>query len=834
MFVLTLASHNEAKAQYYSVNIDARTAAAMVAAYGTGTAAEAYYNAQIKDILKHYRTAEIAAAAVFSSKYLDRRAQTDLGIWASATENYYYRRIYNMVSAKIMPKIWTVGGMMLRNPQNALYWGSYLLKTCDDTKSLCMQFESVVTNSKLSFSDIAFLELNPRVADLLRLSDIGDVDFRSMLDAFGQAGENLTKENLKTDMNTLYQKGVSLASSGISNLGENLLQRSNFNDLFEGKIGSAITIVDNYQNLFQSFEQNAGQTLLNLVGGEEGIANLFNISDYSLTSWIDDYAREQMGQYYTQRWYIYRIERGSKAVMQYIPPLESREIQNGSHWYRINTISSIYRPTSSELAAIKANSESHAGWSQTKVNYLNSIDDGTQYSIYYTLLDYGIRGGTFNEIKKMAFAYCISVTSTWNIEEEVYEDYFDSYSMDLSTFMAQLNARLSELNENEEDVTYYIGSDEKRYYQMTDEHKLEGIEAVTISVTCTDGAKLGEGTTQYKCSSCDGTLSSHTRDCSMKTSIIEPGTDKSELEDMESDLRKKIDDLKSKIKSLENENSALLKQISGASIENAALLRQQYNDNKEKINELNTELSDYQSQLSEVTAAISDANSDDDTPTDDYRRIPALMQECQQTYNLIWQNTGSWSGYTFTRIAKLPDMSGTVTFKARLSITRKPKYFLWIKIHRAIVRIDWELYSEHTGSQVVDMLTLDSSMDEREKTDMVNRRISEVARMYPSCTISTEYIKSDPVQEDDTEDTYHLLWSSDRLEIAREIDSRLTKIYADLVSLEKMMSYKYRFIDFLRDVSPLAGTEEGRRLSIAEECRNQWINNARRGKEEDE
>ena len=312
MFVLTLASHNEAKAQYYSVNIDARTAAAMVAAYGTGTAAEAYYNAQIKDILKHYRTAEIAAAAVFSSKYLDRRAQTDLGIWASATENYYYRRIYNMVSAKIMPKIWTVGGMMLRNPQNALYWGSYLLKTCDDTKSLCMQFESVVTNSKLSFSDIAFLELNPRVADLLRLSDIGDVDFRSMLDAFGQAGENLTKENLKTDMNTLYQKGVSLASSGISNLGENLLQRSNFNDLFEGKIGSAITIVDNYQNLFQSFEQNAGQTLLNLVGGEEGIANLFNISDYSLTSWIDDYAREQMGQYYTQRWYIYRIESGSK------------------------------------------------------------------------------------------------------------------------------------------------------------------------------------------------------------------------------------------------------------------------------------------------------------------------------------------------------------------------------------------------------------------------------------------------------------------------------------------------------------------------------------------
>ena len=333
-----------AMAQYYSINIDAKTAAAMVAAYGTGTAAEAYYNAQIQDIRKHYLASEVAAAAIFSSKYLDRRALTDLGIWANATENYYYRRIYNMVSAKIMPKIWTVGGMMLRNPQNALYWGSFLMKTCDDTKSLCMQFESVVTNSTLSFSDIAFLELNSNVADLLNLSKLGDIDFRGMLDAFGEAGDHITLDNLKTDRGTLYQKGVSLAATGISNLGESLLQKSNFNDLFEGKIGAALTIVDNYQDLFQSFENNAGQTLLNLVGGEEGVGNLFNISDYSLTSWIDDYAREQMGRYYTQRWYIYRRETGSETVCNYNPPTGKKDITDGNHWYRISTSSSSFLP----------------------------------------------------------------------------------------------------------------------------------------------------------------------------------------------------------------------------------------------------------------------------------------------------------------------------------------------------------------------------------------------------------------------------------------------------------------------------------------------------------
>ena len=36
---------------------------------------------------------------------------------------------------------------------------------------------------------------------------------------------------------------------------------------------------------------------------------------------------------------------------------------------------------------------------------------------------------------------------------------FDSYSMDLNSFKAQLQARLSEWNDNEEGYTYYIGSE---------------------------------------------------------------------------------------------------------------------------------------------------------------------------------------------------------------------------------------------------------------------------------------------------------------------------------------------------------------------------------------
>ena len=226
LFLCTIAP---AMAQYYSVNYDTRTVAEMSAAFGTEAATEAYYAQQIAKIREHYQAAEVAAAGIFSSKFLDRRALTNLGLWTSATENYYYRRIYNMVSAKIMPKIWTVAGMMLKSPHNALYWGSYLYKICDEVKTLCYQFESIVTNSTLSFKDIVFLEVNQELAAILKLSELGNVDWDVLLESFSNIGTNFTKENLKQDIDNLYAMGVSLASAGAGNAVSSILGNSSFN-----------------------------------------------------------------------------------------------------------------------------------------------------------------------------------------------------------------------------------------------------------------------------------------------------------------------------------------------------------------------------------------------------------------------------------------------------------------------------------------------------------------------------------------------------------------------------------------------------------------------------
>lgn len=830
LIIMTIATifAQQVHAQYYSVNFDAKTVAAMVAAYGTGTVAEAYYDEQVQNILKHYKASEVATAGIFASKFLERKALTDLGIWSSATENYYYRRIYHLVAHKIIPKTWIVAKLMLRSPQTALHWCSYLMKVCDDTKSLCMQFESVVTNSTLSFSDIAFLEINEEIASILKLSEIGNVDWQRLFDDISKVPGNFTKENLKADLDKLYRMGAGLATSGITNIGNALLQQNSFHELMNGKVSKVIDIYEHYNGLFEQLENNAGQTILGIVGGEENVAGLFKFSDYNLTSWITDYLDETAGNYYTQRWYIARRDRGSVSLCDYYPPTDDKSILEGGEWTRFKTSDPNFYPDASQKEQALSNSERYAGWSRNRVQQLNNVNDGFSYTINYYQSSYIIKKG--KKQTKKAYAYEIHVTKSWNNEEIVYEDVFDSYSMDLNTFKAQLNAHLSEFNDNEDGYVYYIASDSRNYYQATNEEKLKGCETVTISVTCSDGATLGQGTTQYKCRKCGSTLNAHSKECAMKTTAESEELDLSELDAMQREADNKVYALQSQISALEKENESLIKQIANASVEDAVSLRQKYNENKAEIDRLKPELAAWQQKQEEIAQAKEEAQSDNDVQTDDYYRIPAIMQDCKTAYNITWQDNGSWNGYTYIRKGTIPNINGIITFKATLKIDRKPKYFLGIKIHRAILQISWDLTTEYSDTHVMEVITLDPDMSDKEKTKLVNDRIAEIAKEYPKCKITTEYARTALQEDTKTNDMYHLLWSSDRLEIAREVDSRLTKIYADLVSLEKMMHYRRSIIDVLKDVLPPVDDDQGRRLSLVEECHDRWIENARNRK----
>ena len=159
MCIVTLAVPMTVRAQYYSINIDYQTIAAMSEAYSTEAAMEALHNENLQKIYDSYKAAEVASAGIFASKYLDRKALTNMNLWDSEQENKLHTRIYNIVSQRIIPKLIEDAQLMVKDPATALYWGSYLVKTCNDVKSLCNQFESIVTNSTLSFQDIAFVQI---------------------------------------------------------------------------------------------------------------------------------------------------------------------------------------------------------------------------------------------------------------------------------------------------------------------------------------------------------------------------------------------------------------------------------------------------------------------------------------------------------------------------------------------------------------------------------------------------------------------------------------------------------------------------------------------------
>lgn len=829
MAMLVFGGFSEVIAQYNSINIDYQTAAVMVTEYNAAAAAEKYYDEQVRDILDKYSLAEIAAAGIYTSKHLDREALTSLGEWGSPSENHYYRRIYSLVSAKIIPELWDLSGLLLHYPHKAIYWGSYLAKTCTEVKSLCQQFESVVTNGTLSFRDINFLELNPQFAAIVQLSKIGDTDWKAMLNGMTYVPDRFSKEILVNDMDSLYTAAVSLANSGYSSFIRDLLGGSEFNGTFLEKAAAVCEVAGNAYDIYEAADGDLGNLLRNYWGDNPSAAAIFDFSSYDMTAWVSDYLAAATNTFYTQRYYIACVDKGSQVVCDYYPPTDDSDILSGSDWMRFETTEAGFSPTSSQLESVLRNSESHAGWSRTLVSTLNSQSDGYHYNMTKGLLTNSINKGGM--LSRKAYAYWIKVTKGWGLEDVVYEETFDSHTMDLPTFLRKMNGYLEEYNENETGRVYQLLHDDKHYYELADSVKVRGCESAIISLTCTDDIVLAEGSTQYKCNSCGKSLDSHSKECAMKTtvSMAEDRLDITELYSERDELESQLLYKQGQLDEMIAERDYLAEQVRNYPDKSSnvyqKLVKELSNQNA-SVTAKKDEIQDLSKRLDECKQAIREAENEP-MEEDDYYRIPAIMRDAATAFRLTWQSEGWWSGYTYCRYATCPTVKGTITFSATLSLARKPQYFLGIKIHRAITKISWSLKVNYTDTRVAETLTFDSDMPEEEKVAQINDKLSELARDYPSCATSVQYIKpDDEAAKDDTEDVQHLLWSSDRLAIARQVEARLMAIYANIVSMRKMMRYKLDIVDVLGGALPFVNDEQGRKLTLAERCRKRWLRNA--------
>ena len=737
IFFISLISRSMQAGGYYSINIDWKTAQAMLLAYNTEGAMELMGDESVRVMLKHYRNAEIASAGIFMTKYMDYKHLRDAGKFGNAQENAYYKRIYRLVSQNIIPKTIDVAKLMVQYPDRAPYWVPFLIKTTEDTKSLCMQFESVVTNNALSFRDIPFLQISDRVKAMFDLQHLGGVDWKATFDDMTTLADNITKEDLQADLDDIVATGAAIASAG--GINANIMNNSHVAGLFGGVPQKIYNL---YNNVGAIYEGMAGSGIENIVLGILGsrdstaLLNLFQSNTYDIEQMISDYSISDSSSHFTQRYYIY------------------------------------YRTPDGY----------HIG------------SDGN-----------------------------IQVTN-W-ITKEVYDDVFDSYSMDMNAFLSTMNAKLNYYNTKDENgQQYYIGSDSKHYYQTTDAAKVKGVSAVTFTVHCTDGQKLGEGSTSWKENGDQGkSLGENSKRYAMETTLTDTNPT-SELDQILSEKQAEIDDLNSQISSLEQEQTNISVQLRDLGYDAALMAR--YNEIQSQLNSLEAKLTAAKESYRQIQEASEEAREEFSHETDDVNRIPSIMHDVQAAYRITWQGEGYWSGYEYIRKGKMDGMESLVTFRARLSLQRKPKYFLGIRIHRAILQIDWELTSEYSYSDVVEVMEVDPELDDQQRADVINRRLSEIAQDYPSCTVEAEYRRSTPVEVEDEDDGLpHLLWASERLAIARDIESRLVTIYTKLAMLERYIKTSQSLTSMLFN-TVMNGIDHSKRRSIGIEALNRWKESA--------
>lgn len=653
------------------------------------------------------------------------------------------------------------------------------------------------------------------------------------------------------DIENLVVKGAALAASGFNSNLNKLLQGTSFGGTFQDKIGDIITLAGNANDMFSNMKDKSALEIVNQFAGKDNIEDLFDLSDYNTTQWADDFTSAANGQFYTQRVYIYREEKSTDLICDYKAPTDQSSVLKSDHWYRFfPKKSENFFPNESQQEDILRNSENQAGWSRKKVEQLNqeNIGKGYRYEFFKNLNEkiIEIKDPIISRVFIIkAYAYDIQVYKYTDIKEVVYEEIFDSYKMDRNTFMAMMNARLEQYNLNgdhtdisnpddlnnpepEKNYTYKIGYDERKYYEATTDRDIQGASSATFLVTCSDGGVLGKGSTSYKCRSCGKTVNDHTRQCAMKTTL----GNETEITENIAELKKQAESMRSEANVLQKELDELNKEYdqirrklnSATTTEERDKYREQLNKIQETIKEKQLKYDGLRHSITSVEQAIIEAEEGEQVQTDDYNRIPQIMKSMKSAYEIAWSEEGHWEGDSFIRKGTMggKDFSD-VTFKATVKIARKPKYFLGIKIHRAIVQIDWELTSSWSETTIAEEMDLDPNRPEAENSKLVNDKLSQLAQQHPNCEVTVELYKTPEVEKDDTPDVKHLLWASDRLDIARDIEARLSDIHTQLVLIEKFLHYKYTVKDWFLSFIPKLNADKDRKLNIAEQCHKRWM-----------
>lgn len=851
---------------WHSVNLDKTTVAAMSASYVTAIAAESQTLAALDSMAAHYSRTTVATAGILYSKRNTYHAMRSAGLFEIQEENKYYTRIRNLVQKHIMPMFLSVGQKFIKYPENFLRWGPYLYKTTSNVESLCKQFEFVCTNGKLSFSDVKFLVVNGSLQKLCDLANLNGVDFRTALEKVSDFNFKGTIDKMKYDISNipamLAQAGKEVlngmlgdiaSSAGVTN--EDIANAEKIKQIGTAFHCSPEEIIMLYNGFKDAYERvndigNIKDRVMAIIKTKsvEGLRNLFDISKYNINDYIIETIQENHGEYYKQRWYIAGIKRGHDVLCNYEPYYEdswTKHQDNGawSEWQpfisdkystKSAAINHPHRLTTSEAAQVRAKSEGFAGWNNSRIEDYNRSNEGHTARISYILRNHyrSYRsGGHGSYYRTDFFAYHIDVVDDWETKTVVYEETFDSKTMDLADFKERMNMRLRYYQGGTEGVEYKLYSDEPKYYSEADSEKMKGVASVDYYVDCSNGQPIGSGSFSWKENAFIGTsLSKKCMELAMGYNEKLNGNEIKKIEDEIKQRKQAIEQLYKEISQLDKTRNEVLNQINQFKLAHndakVAELKKKYASLTKELEQKESQLRKLESELQPYLNAQRAYYEDLDDELDGRYRIADNMAEATSRFLIRWNDNGNWTTsanqYVFTRTGYSDRVRCKVTYVAKLSMKAPEKWFI-VRYHRAILSVDFEVKTESPSSNFIENMQLNINDSPEKRAEKANKRLEELQKDYPDCIVKMRYNHTDEsIPTDSLNDKgIHFLWSCDRIDLARKIEGELTSIYAGLVGinhyLDSRETIKEFFVNKILDIVP-----REKRGKLAEQALQRW------------
>lgn len=762
LFLILTVMVQSVTASYVTINVDKATNAAMTESYGIQLAIENKNTKYLDEVLNHYTDINISTTGIFTQKWLERKALANAGVLATQ-ENYYYQHIGNLITRSITPKLIACGGLLIKEPQNALYWGPWLIQTTQRTEELCNVFTTVVTNGKLRFQDIpgfVLLTVNPKFANIVDLMRIGgDINWQQFFDRIGDFGKDISADDIYDDMKNI---GGSIASAGKAVLDGDLAEASKLGHIFKTTPREILDMFKYFKGKYDQYKnaRSVSDVIKAYLGEDLKIAlkNLFVTADLNTTKYIDDYLNSFTGEYYRQRWYIIELDQQTHMAPRLIYE-EYFDSQNQN----LNTFRE-------HMEAIRDKYSAQADYytnTEGRVQYVIKSDE----PIYYTEPD----DRKMNGCSSVNFiANCTNEGTTLMDGDFAFkrnrknhdgkglklpEDEADAMGNNGSSTGAddptyQLNARLEQINNQIAELEKQIEADTERQSKIIDEIRQANLAG--------NNQKALELTKEY-----DGISSKNT------------------------ERRKQISYLRTH--RVDDETGDMMQA------------------GKEQIEEA---IKDYQD----------DVQSGD---VDTYRIqniMNKLQTVFDLSWNVGGKWAEGSNEAVFTRTAYCGETKSTVTFTATLKADGRYRKKFGIRYHRELLKVHYKLTGGgNSGENIIESMELDPDSSKAEANKQkVQEEMRKLQQKYPHCQISVEYFYNKSQQVDDGGDEpIHLMWVGDRVRVAQEIGSQLLLLDADLSCLYRALKERETLMDFFKRAASNFVTR-ARRATIAQVCYGDW------------